>query len=115
MEPAVSQPPSVTSRRIRARYASTRPLPRSLRTADSQETLGAWILDLSIGGIGLVVETPLALGTVLFVELETCPQAAPLVLWADVVHCQAIGENEYRLGCEFVVPLSEDDLHVLLS
>ena len=104
------------SKRIWARYVSSRPLPRRLDVADSHTPLEAWILDLSAGGIGLLVNQPQPLGTLLQIELETCPAAAPLNLWANVVRCQAAdAEGEFRLGCQFVTALSEGDLQVLLQ
>jgi c-di-GMP-binding flagellar brake protein YcgR len=116
--PLRETPPIATadSKRIWARYASSRPLPRRLDVADSRTPLEAWILDLSAGGIGLLVNQPQPLGTLLHVELETCPAVAPLKLWAHVVHCQAAEvEGEFRLGCQFVTALSEGDLQVLLQ
>jgi hypothetical protein len=104
------------SKRIWARYVSSRPLPRRLDVADSHTPLEAWILDLSAGGIGLLVNQPQPLGTLLQVELETCPAVAPLKLWAHVIHCQAAETvGEFRLGCQFVTALSEGDLQVLLQ
>jgi hypothetical protein len=106
---------TANSRRVWARYLSSRPLPRRLDVADSQTPLEAWILDLSAGGVALLVDQPQPVGTLLHIELETCPTAAPLKLWAHVAHCQPSGESEFRLGCQFVTTLNESDLQVLLQ
>ena len=106
---------TVDSRRVWARYVSSRPLPRRLDVADTNMPLEAWILDLSAGGIGLLVDQPQPLGTLLHIELETCPTAAPLTLWAHVAHCQPVDAGEFRLGCQFVTALTESDMQVLLQ
>jgi hypothetical protein len=111
----VSAAPPPSSRRVWARHSSTRPFPRRLRVADSQTDLDAWILDLSAGGLGLLVSEAVAVGTLLQVELETCPEAAPIQGWASVVHCQPTEDGEFRLGCQFVATLTDDDLHILLQ
>jgi hypothetical protein len=105
------------TQRIWARYSSTRPLPRRLAVAGTYAPLEAWILDLSAGGVGLLVGEPQKVGVLLHVELETCPEAAPLKLLANVIHCEPVGQdgNEFRIGCKFVTPLSECDLQILLQ
>jgi hypothetical protein len=115
MKPTLAPTDVATSRRNSARQPSSRPLPRRLCAGDAREQLDAWILDLSVNGIGLVVDKPVEVGTLLLLELETCPQAAPLTVWANVVHCQPTGDGEYRIGCQFVTPLADDDLEVLLQ
>jgi hypothetical protein len=89
-------------------------LPRRLSTIDGQAIPEAWIIDLSAGGIGLLVDAPQAVGSQLRVELEACPQAAPVRAVATVMHCQPT-DGEYRLGCRFTTPLTESDLQVLLQ
>jgi hypothetical protein len=54
-------------------------------------------------------------GTLLQIELETCPAVAPLKVWAHVVNCAADDAGEFRLGCQFVTALTENDLQVLLQ
>ena len=102
---------AAASRRVWARYASSRPLPRFLTVADTHTLLEAWILDLSAGGVGLLVTEPQQTGLLLHIELETHPAALPLNLWAQVVHCQAVGAGEFRLGCRFTT----DERYVIRS
>ncbi len=103
------------TRRIWARYASTRPLPRRVAVGPSGSSLDAWVEDLSAGGVGLLVSETVPAGTLLLVELETQPQAPSLQLWASVVRCEATDDGEFRLGCEFLSPLRERDLQALLQ
>jgi len=114
MNSSIASSNVAVSRRISARYPSSRPLPRRLCAGDGGEDLDAWILDLSTNGIGLLIDRRLEPGTLLTIELETCPPAAPLTVWAKVLHSQATADGEYRTGCQFVTRLVDNDLHVLL-
>ena len=49
------------------------------------------------------------------VELETCSRSKPLKLLATVMYCQPTSEGEYRHGCQFVKPLSQQQLRDLLQ
>jgi hypothetical protein len=103
------------TRRVWARYPSTRPLPRRLSVGTSSSSVDAWVTDLSAGGMGLTVGEALPAGTLLLIELETQPQATPLQLWASVVRCRPQTDGEFHVGCEFLSPLRETDLQALLQ
>jgi hypothetical protein len=115
MDSTPLRPDPADLRRSWARYASARPLPRRLRVVESRQELDGWIEDLSAGGIGLVVGRPLAVGTLLLVELETCPPAAPVQSWAHVLYCRTSADRAYRLGCQFVSLLGQADIDALLG
>ena len=59
-----------------------------------------WVIDRSMGGLCLIVENPLAEGTVLNVRPRHAPQTAP---WTsiEVRSCRA-EEAQWELGCRFV-------------
>jgi hypothetical protein len=102
--------PATADRRARARLESTRPIPRRIYLVETLEPLDAWIVDLSERGVGLVVSRPLPLGAVLFIELESAPDEAPVKVWAEVVRCAAAEDTNWVVGCEFINRLSADDL-----
>ena len=102
-------------RRVWTRHASSRPLPRRLCIADTDQPFEAWILDVSVGGLGLVTSEPLPANTLLLVELETCSRSKPLKLLATVMYCQPTSEGEYRHGCQFIKPPSQQQLRDLLQ
>jgi hypothetical protein len=106
---------SAEARRQFERYLSTRPFPRRLRLADSLTPLDGWIVDLSVAGTGLLVDVPVPAETLLILELETRPDAKPLKVWAHVVFCQPMGNGEFRLGCQFAMPLDDSDLKAILD
>src|SRR5262245_33378287 len=51
------------------------------------------------GGIALLVTEPVQPGSLLFVELETRPDARPVRVWASVVRCTEAGESGWAVGC----------------
>jgi hypothetical protein len=60
----------------------------------------AWILDRSIGGLGLIVHRQIALDTILSVRTSNSPETIPWVQ-VRVVCCQ--GEKDHwELGCQFL-------------
>jgi hypothetical protein len=68
----------------------------------------AWIMDRSIGGLGLSVDQPLEPGTILRVRRAT---AATDVPWAEIqVKSVRIKENTWEVGCQFTRSHSVDVL-----
>src|SRR5262249_11243859 len=92
--PTAADPP------VAARVSSTRPIPRRLYRVDDFRNLDAWITDLSDRGVGLLVADPLAVGTLLFLELESTPDAPPVKVWATVTRCLPAEGGEWFAGCE---------------
>lgn len=115
MQPFDPTAPTKVSKRAWARYSAQRPLPRRLCCADTSENLDAWILDLCAGGVGLVLGEAMAAGTLLLLELETCPLAPPVETLATVLYCQPTGDGEFRVGCRFIAPLTPDQVEILLQ
>ena len=83
--------------------------------ADTHAPVQAWILDVSVGGVGLVTSEALDIGSLLMIELETQARAEPLKMLASVLYCQPTAEGEFRHGCQFVTPLSEQQLRDVLQ
>jgi hypothetical protein len=106
--------PVASDRRTWERWGSARPIPRRIHRVDNLQPLEAWILDLSCGGLALLVPSPLPTDTLLFVELESLPEASPVKVWANVVRCEPDPGGEWVVGCELVNPLSEKQLESLL-
>jgi len=74
------------------------------------------VRDISLGGVGLVLQHRFRPGTPLEVELRD-PAGNPLgVVQARVVHATAIREEDrscWLLGCVFQQPLSEEEFETL--
>ncbi len=103
------------NRRACIRYRCTRPIPRRMALAESFTSLDTWVVDISVAGLGLLLDRPLENGTLLFVELEATPTAPPVELLAKVTRVTTVAEGEWRIGCEFVNGLSEQELHAVLQ
>ena len=70
----------------------------------------AEVRDLSVGGIGLLVNRCLDAGTVLTVELDTANGNPSQVHQARVVHAKPQADGTWFLGCIFVNKLRAADL-----
>jgi hypothetical protein len=68
--------------------------------ARSEDPQRGWLVDRSLGGLGLMVDHPVDEGTLLRVRATNAPARLP---WVElhVKNCRA-GENVYELGCQFV-------------
>jgi len=82
--------------------------------AETYKSLDGWLTDISTTGLGLLLAKPLEVGTLLFVELESSPEALPVELLATVVRTTATPEAEWLIGCELVNRLDEEELQSIL-
>jgi hypothetical protein len=73
----------------------------------------AWVLDLSTSGVGLHMPRPIKTGTPLVIQLKSANQKV-YELSARVVHTTAMPLGDFRIGCELVTGLSDEDLDALL-
>jgi hypothetical protein len=68
----------------------------------------AWIMDRSIGGLGLSVDQPIEPGTMLRVRRPTSPPDIP---WVEIqVKSVRIKETTWDIGCQFTRSLTFDVL-----
>lgn len=73
----------------------------------------ARIQDVSSQGIGLIVDRSFAQGSVLVLRFPgTSTEARPVLV--RVKHLQPLSKDEFKVGCTFVVPLSEEQLAELI-
>ncbi|MGE3803278.1 MAG: PilZ domain-containing protein [Gemmataceae bacterium] len=74
----------------------------------------ARIVNISAGGVGLIVPGVLEGGTLLNLDLrDPSNQQEPRTILIRVVHCDP-EDNAYRLGCTFVDELKDEDLRLLM-
>jgi hypothetical protein len=104
--------PLTLERRASVRHVSDQEaLSRPLELPDAI-SWGAIIQDISRGGLALLLCYPFKPGTLLAVDLRI--GAAPSrTLLVRVVHVADQADSTWLLGCEFVAPLSEQELAVL--
>jgi hypothetical protein len=118
-QPKPAQQPGPQERRVYVRHAcnlngSCQPF--SAGSADEAEI--AWpaeTRDLARGGIGLSVCRRFEPGTVLSIEVRPPGTGSAHFLMARVVRVLAEDKGSWRLGCQFITPLSEDDLQTLMQ
>jgi hypothetical protein len=75
---------------------------------------GGMVKDVSVGGIKLGLCFPFRPGTYLAVDLQ--PAAGPLsrTLVCRVVHVHDHADGTWTLGCEFLKPLSDSEVELLI-
>ncbi len=73
----------------------------------------AKIQDLSMQGVGLIVDRSFAQGSVLVIRFPGTSLETRSVL-VRVKHLQPLGDGTFLAGCTFVVPLSEAQLSELI-
>jgi hypothetical protein len=102
-----------TDRRDSPRHACA--LEATSQACESADSLswGAVIHDLSANGIGITLCYPFRPGTYLDVELQT-PNCMLRSLMVRVVNVHDQRDGMWRLGCEFVKPLTQSDMELLV-
>ena len=79
-------------------------------SSDGEPSLVARILDVSSGGVKLVVRWAFGPGDLLTLELPACDGQPSVTVLACVAHSQPQGEAEWVIGCRFTAELSDADL-----
>jgi hypothetical protein len=117
--PAAARPPAgvpygtpgYPERRAHPRRAGNS-IPVYLRASEEQEEqLRGWVLNRSAGGLGLLVEDALEIGTVVLVSPDAPEGGVQRCAEVRVVYCY-VERIRWRVGVEFVRKLSWDDLRL---
>ena len=80
---------------------------------DGEARCEAKVLNVSPGGVALLVEDEVRAGALLSVELHAPDSRAVVTILACVVHVTVESEHERILGCNFIQELDEQDLQSL--
>jgi hypothetical protein len=75
----------------------------------------ATIVDISLGGVRILLQRRFEKGSGLAIELPGDEQREPTVVFVKVVHVRADANGAWALGCRFLSELSEDELQRLLT
>src|ERR1019366_9234388 len=75
----------------------------------------ATIVDLSQGGLRMVLKRRFEKGTGLAIELPGTETRQPTIVFVKVVHLKAQGDGEWALGCKLISELSEEEMRSLLN
>jgi hypothetical protein len=77
-------------------------------TGGESDPFPAWVMDRSLGGLGLSVDQPLEEGTMLRVRRRNAPPDVP---WVEIqVKSVRIKETTWEVGCQFTRSLTFDVL-----
>jgi hypothetical protein len=100
----------------RARIRSSCDLDASVQPSGSDA--GSWIarvINISLGGIGLLSPRPVEKGKLLSVTLASGRNGSSVTVTARVVQRTVQVENQWPLGCEFLRKLTGDEIRRLLA
>jgi hypothetical protein len=102
-----------TNRRASVRYQCGPATPGRV-LVDGQEWQRAWVLDLSLGGVGLLLNRPLETHSELIIVLKNDALKKVFELPARVCHAVRQMDGDWIVGCEFADKLTEEQLDELL-
>jgi hypothetical protein len=74
----------------------------------------AAVRDISVDGIGLIIERSFPSGTVLEIELSSRDESLSYIVVARVNHSRPTPDGRWQAGCSFVGRLSDEELTDLL-
>ena len=85
------------------------------RPLEGQDAIwwGATVRDLSSTGLGLTLCFPFRPGTLLAVDLLG-PLGGTRTLLTRVIHARDLADGTWHVGCEFVKPLSEGEVEIMI-
>jgi hypothetical protein len=104
----------VRNRRVMVRYQCAPATAGRIYIADDQEFQRAWIENLSIGGVGMYLSRPVAVGTLIVVEIRSHPSGTVHELGGEVKHSSLKEPYGWYVGVEFLQPINEVTLDALL-
>jgi hypothetical protein len=105
------RPPS--NRRAAVRYQCGPATPGRVEL-DGQSWQRAWVLDLSLGGVGLLLSRPLEVGQHVIVHLKSEAHQKTYQLPARVCHARGQPDGDWIVGFEFDIRLTDEVLDALL-
>ena len=109
------RPPQAAERRAWVRYPPRRlEMLWHLFGMKPPEQRASRIQDISTQGIGLIVDRSFAQGSVLVLRLPGTSLESRSIL-VRVKHIEPLANGEFKVGCTFVVPLSDAQMTELIA
>lgn len=105
--------PTYKNKRATVRYRCAPATSGRIYFSEDLEFQPAWLQDLCLTGVGLVMNKPLDRGQVVTVQLKGASKKI-YQLSAHVMHATQQSGGDWLLGLEFADKLSRDDLDDLL-
>lgn len=110
----MAKPLSLGNRRAVIRYRCAPATIGKIITHSDQEMERAWIVDLSLRGVGMQISRSLPLGEHVVITMRSSDSGKLYELSGVVVQCHALHHGEWHIGCELNLPLTPEDLEHLL-
>jgi PilZ domain len=85
-----------------------------LQFPQSGAKLDVWVINLSRGGIGFNLSHPIDTSTQVIISLKSDDQKTIFNKDSHVIHSTQQIDGTWRIGCEFAVALTDDELDTLL-
>ncbi|HYV40135.1 MAG TPA: PilZ domain-containing protein [Gemmataceae bacterium] len=112
-EPGTLKRPSA-NQRVYVRYQCA-PASAGRLKLEGQEWQRAWVLDLCLSGVGLLISRSVEVGLEVVIHLAAAAEKKILELPARVCHATLQPDGDWVVGCEFVSKLTDDLLDALLQ
>jgi hypothetical protein len=113
-EEGAVKPVSRGNRRATIRYRCAPATVGKVFSVDDHEFQRAWILDLSLKGAGMQMARPLKAGQHVALLVRGNDDTRVFELAGTVTHCTPALHGDWKVGCEFTIPLTPDELDQLL-
>lgn len=105
-----SHAPTSSEERIAARHRPRRVAPVRFFTKPDYRSREGALRDLSATGSGVIAESAVEVGALIFVQLPGRRQGVTCTRAARVVHRTPLGTGGWLLGCRWQNPLPEDEV-----
>ncbi len=86
-----------------------------VRSPSEVDALQARVLNLSLGGAGLLLDSPCRPGDLLHIEFSRSTPNFTCTLLLCIVHCTQQRDGQYLMGGRFIDQLEPAELHLLIS
>jgi hypothetical protein len=103
-----------SNKRATVRYRCAPATIGKLYVSDDHEYQHSWLVNLSAGGVGLILTRPVPRGSFVLIHIKSNHPGKTYELAAHVVYCNALPHGEWNVGLELATPLSPEDLDLLL-
>jgi hypothetical protein len=111
----IGDPSPLSDRRATERYHCAPATLVRLQVPPKQEIQQGWLLDGSLGGVGMLLARPQEPGLAVVIRLSTMAGAKVYELPARVIHATAYSGGDWVVGCRLDTPLTQDDLDAVLG
>ena len=107
---AVLEQRSKRERRSTKRQTPRQPIPCVLYRPDNPGQVGAWVHNLSRGGVALLTDHEYLAGTSLQALLVNGAHTFSLTIGATIVRCHRLTSGDFLLGVQFDRMLEHDEM-----